>query len=296
MNVPERALRNLVRVLLLLGMLVVSTVPAFADGTPPDDAMLKAARFDQKLNAQVPTGLHFRDEAGRDVALGSYFGARPTVLIMAYYNCPNLCPLVIDNLVGNLRKIAFDAGNQYNVVAVSIDPREKPALAASKKQHYLTQYARPATAGGWHFLTGEEANIGRLAAAVGFHYAYDKRINEYSHPSGLIVLTPQGRIARYFYGFDYSPTDLRLGLVEASAGRIGTAVDQVLLRCYHYDPVTGKYDVTVMNIVRAGGVATTLVIGAFVALLFRREGKSSNRQGAKDARKEEDVSFGTAHL
>jgi protein SCO1/2 len=294
MNVPERAVRNLGTVLLLLGILVLTAVPAFADGTPPDQ-MLNAARFDQKLNTQVPPDLHFRDEAGRDVALGSYFGARPTVLIMAYYNCPNLCPLTIDNLVGNLRKIAFDAGNQYNVVAVSIDPREKPALAASKKQHYLTQYARPATAAGWHFLTGEEANIGRLAAAVGFHYAYDKQHNEYSHPSGLIVLTPQGRISRYFYGFDYSPTDLRLGMVEASAGQIGTPIDQVLLRCYHYDPVTGKYDVAVLNIARFVGVATMLGVGALV-LLSRRDGKSSKRQDAKDARKEEDVSFGTAHL
>jgi protein SCO1/2 len=269
-------------------------VPAFADNPSPDD-LLNAARFDQKLNTQVPPELHFRDEAGRDVALSSYFGARPTVLIMAYYNCPNLCPLTIDNLVGNLRKIAFDAGNQYNVVAVSIDPREKPALAASKKQHYLTQYARPATAAGWHFLTGEEANIGRLAAAVGFHYAYDKQHNEYSHPSGLIVLTPQGRISRYFYGFDYSPTDLRLGMVEASAGQIGTPIDQVLLRCYHYDPVTGKYDVAVLNIARFVGVATMLGVGALV-LISRRDGKSSKRQDAKDARKEEDVSFGTAHL
>ena len=294
MNLPESAMRNLGRAFLLLGMLVFTVVPAFADNPSPDD-LLNAARFDQKLNTQVPPGLHFRDEAGRDVALGSYFGARPTVLIMAYYNCPNLCPLTIDNLVGNLRKIAFDAGNQYNVVAVSIDPREKPALAASKKQHYLTQYARPATAAGWHFLTGEEANIGRLAAAVGFHYAYDKQHNEYSHPSGLIVLTPQGRISRYFYGFDYSPTDLRLGMVEASAGQIGTPIDQVLLRCYHYDPVTGKYDVAVLDIARFVGVATMLGVGALV-LLSRRDGKSSKRQDAKDARKEEDVSFGTAHL
>ena len=287
-------MRNLGRAFLLLGMLVFTVVPAFADNPSPDD-LLNAARFDQKLNTQVPPELHFRDEAGRDVALSSYFGARPTVLIMAYYNCPNLCPLTIDNLVGNLRKIAFDAGNQYNVVAVSIDPREKPALAASKKQHYLTQYARPATAAGWHFLTGEEANIGRLAAAVGFHYAYDKQHNEYSHPSGLIVLTPQGRISRYFYGFDYSPTDLRLGMVEASAGQIGTPIDQVLLRCYHYDPVTGKYDVAVLNIARFVGVATMLGVGALV-LISRRDGKSSKRQDAKDARKEEDVSFGTAHL
>ena len=294
MNLLELAMRNLGRVFLLLGMLVFTVVPAFADNPSPDD-LLNAARFDQKLNTQVPPQLHFRDEAGRDVALSSYFGARPTVLIMAYYNCPNLCPLTIDNLVGNLRKIAFDAGNQYNVVAVSIDPREKPALAASKKQHYLTQYARPATAAGWHFLTGEEANIGRLAAAVGFHYAYDKQHNEYSHPSGLIVLTPQGRISRYFYGFDYSPTDLRLGMVEASAGQIGTPIDQVLLRCYHYDPVTGKYDVAVLNIARFVGVATMLAVGALV-MLSHRDGKSSKRQDAKDARKEEDVSFGTAHL
>jgi protein SCO1/2 len=295
MNMPERAMRNLGRVILLLGILVLTAVPAFADGTPPDE-MLNAARFDQKLNTQVPPDLHFRDEVGRDVALGSYFGTRPTVLIMAYYNCPNLCPLTIDNLVGNLRKIAFDAGNQYSVVAVSIDPREKPALAASKKQHYLTEYARPATAAGWHFLTGEEANIGRLANAVGFHYAYDQQINEYSHPSGLIVLTPQGRISRYFYGFDYSPTDLRLGLVEASAGNIGTPIDQVLLRCYHYDPVTGKYDVAVMSIMRAVGVAMMLTIGALVVRLSRGEGNPSGRQGAKDGKKEEDVSFGTAHL
>jgi protein SCO1/2 len=245
---------------------------ASADGTHPDK-MLAAAKFDQKLDAPVPGDLHFRDEAGRDVALGSYFGHRPVILVMAYFNCPNLCPLVIDNMVANLGKLAFDAGNQFDVVAVSIDPRETAALAASKKQHYLAHYARPSTAGGWHFLTGQEATIGRLAAAVGFHYAYDQAMDQYSHPSGLIVLTPQGKIARYLLNFDYGPRDLRLGLVEAAAGRIGSVVDQVLLRCYHYDPVAGKYDVAILNIVRGVGALTTLVIGMIIIRLFRGERK-----------------------
>ncbi len=248
----------------------VAAVPARADHSRPDELLDKIAS-EQRLNEQVPPNLVFQDELGRSVKLGDYFGTKPTILVLAYYECPNLCGLLLNDLVKNLRALTLNLGKQFEVVTVSIDPRETPELAAAKKQAFIQRYARPGAAEGWHFLTGEEAAIQRLAQAVGFQYTYDHEQKQYAHPSGLMVLTPQGKIARYFYGLQYSVRDLRLGLVEASANKIGSPVDKVLLRCYRYDPVTGKYTVAITNIVRLAGLATTLALGTFIGVMFRRE-------------------------
>jgi protein SCO1/2 len=265
--------------LLLLCFLVLSNVtPVQADGSGPDE-MLDAASFDQRLNEQIPLDLVFNDETGRPVQLADSFGTKPVILVLAYYQCPKLCPLVLGGLVKSLGALPFDVGNQFNVLTVSINPRETPAIAATKKATYLQQYGRPGADEGWHFLTGDEASIQRLAQAVGFRYAYDAEQDQYAHPAGIIVLTPQGKVSRYFYGIEYSPRDLRLSLVEASANKIGSLVDQVLLRCYDYDPVTGAYTLTVMNVLRLAALATTMVLGTFMAVMLYRERhkKSENR-------------------
>ena len=213
--------------------------PARAQTAPPDDPLFKVG-FDQKLNQQVPLDLTFRDETGAPVRLGDYFGARPVILTLNYYRCPNLCTLLLTKLVETMRGMAFDAGDQFTVVTISIDPRETPAIAAAKKATYLDRYGRPGAAGGWHFLTGEQPTIAALAQAVGVRYAYDPRQDQYAHPSGITLLTPQGKISRYFFDLAYTPQDLRLGLVEASANKIGSPLDEVLLRCYHYYPISGQ--------------------------------------------------------
>jgi protein SCO1/2 len=252
--------------LLVLG----GALPVGAQPIPPNDP-LNEVGFDQRLNAQVPLDLPFRDEGGGAVRLGDYIGEKPAILVLAYYECPNLCTLVLTKLVETMRGLAFDAGDQFNVVTVSIDPRDTPATAAAKKETYLQRYGRAGAEGGWHFLTGAEGAIQQLAQAVGFRYAYDERQDQYAHPVGIMVLTPQGTISRYFYDLDYTPQDLRLGLVEASAGKIGSPVDQFLLRCYHYDPVTGQYTLAIVNIVRVVGVASAALLGAFVLRMLRRE-------------------------
>jgi protein SCO1/2 len=194
-------------------------------------------------------------------------------LVLVYYQCPNLCPLVVEALVRSLKAISFDAGKEFNVLVVSIDPTEGPALAAAQKQKYLERYGRAGAERGWHFLTGEKVSIERLTAAVGFGYAYDPQNKEdpYVHPTGIVVLTPKGRVSRYFYGIEYAPRDLRLGLVEASGNKIGSPVDQLLLICHKYDPTTGKYNLVIMNVLRLAGLATLLILGAFVLVMLRRE-------------------------
>ena len=227
--------------------------------------------FDQRLNAQVPLDLVFRDETGRSVPLREYFGQKPVILALAYYECPMLCTLVLNGLLRSLRALSFDVGNQFSVVTVSFDPMEKPTIAAAKKAVYMQQYERPGASGGWHFLTGDEASIRQLTQAVGFRYAYDAQKNQYAHATGIMVLTPQGKISRYFYGLEYSSRDLRLGLVEASANQIGSPVDHVLLYCYQYDPTTGKYGILIMNVIRLGGLATALALGTFMFVMFRAD-------------------------
>lgn len=240
-----------------------------AQGRPQ---LLRDVGIDQKLNGQIPLDLTFRDETGRTVPLAEYFGGKPVVLTLVYYECPMLCTQVLNGLLRSFQSLKFDVGKQFNVVAVSINPREKPDLAKAKQEVYVGLYGRDgAAAQGWHFLTGEESQIQRLAQAVGYRYAYDPETGQYAHASGIMVLTPQGRISKYFYGIQYPPRDLRLGLVEASANKIGSPSDQVLLFCYHYDPTTGKYGLVISNVLKLGGLATVLALGALLLVMFRRE-------------------------
>jgi protein SCO1/2 len=211
-----------------------------------------------------------RDENGQEVKLGQYFGKRPVVLSLVYYSCPMLCTQVLNGMVGAFKTLSFVPGEQYEVITVSFDPRETAALASAKKAtyvNYLPESRRAAANNGWHFLTADEANIKRLTEAVGFRYHWDEATNQFAHASGIMVLTPEGKLAQYYYGIEYSAKDLRLGLVEASANRIGSPVDQLLLYCYHYDPSTGKYGAVVMNMVRAAGIFTVIAIFALILML-----------------------------
>ncbi len=259
--------RAWVRALTLVTLVFVMTGAALAQGPP---VKFSDVHFDQRLDEQVPLDLNFRNERGQTVRLGDYFGNKPVILSLVYYECPMLCTQVLNGQVTSLREVSFNVGEQFNVVTVSFNPRETPALAAAKKEMYLSSYGRPGADQGWHFLTGDPKAIASLADSVGFHYVYDALLNQYAHASGIMVLTPQGRISRYFYGIDYSPRDLRLGLVEASAGKIGSPVDQIMLLCYHYDPTTGKYGVMVTNSLRIGGIIIVLLIVTLFFLLQRR--------------------------
>ncbi|MEX0881157.1 MAG: SCO family protein [Thermoanaerobaculia bacterium] len=245
-----------------------------ADETP---ALLKEIGIDQRLNAQIPLDLAFRDETGRPVRLGDAFGKRPVILALVYYNCPMLCTQVLNGLVGALNVMSLEAGKDFDVVAVSFDPRETPAQASAKKDAYLTRYKHPASGAGWHFFTGDAAAIGALTKAVGFRYRYDEQREQFAHASAIYVATPDGRLARYYYGIEYAPRDLRLGLVEASAGRIGTPVDQVLLYCFHYDPASGKYGAVVINIVRLAGGATLAALALGIWVMSRRRSRGGLR-------------------
>jgi protein SCO1 len=235
--------------------------------------------IDQKLDAHAPLDLVFRDENGRQVPLSTYFhSGKPVLLAPVYYRCPMLCTQILNGVASALKVVSFSPGQEFEVVAFSFDPKDTPELAAAKKQSYLRRYGREGTANGWHFLTGDEANIKPLMDAVGFHYKYDPQTDQYAHASGIMVLTPEGRVSKYFYGVEYSPRDLRLGLVEASQNKIGSAVDQLLLFCYHYDPTTGKYGAVVITLIRTAGSAFVLALAAWVIFAFRRERRSGRRQ------------------
>jgi protein SCO1/2 len=233
--------------------------------------------LDQKLGGQVPLELAFRDETGREVRLAELFGRRPVVIALVYYDCPMLCTLVLNGMVRTFRALSLHLGQDYEVITVSIDPRETPELAARKKAEYLKTFAAgepgPEAAEGWHFLTGDQASIDALARTVGFRYAYDAASDEFAHASGLIVATPQGVLSHYLYGVEYITRDLRLALVEASQGRVGGLIDQVLLLCYHYDPSTGRYGFAVVTAVRSAGILTVvLILGFIVRSLVRERG------------------------
>ena len=237
-------------------------------------AQLKNVGIDQKLDSKLPLDAHFKDEAGRDVRLGDYFGKRPVVLALAYYDCPMLCTQVLNGMVRALKVLTFTPGQEYDVVVVSFDPREKPPLAAEKKVVYLRQYGRPETSKSWHFLTGDIADIKALTNAVGFRYYYDVHTSQYAHASAVYVVTADGHMSRYYYGIEYAPKDLRLGLIEAAQNKIGNPVDQLLLFCYHYDPSTGKYTPIAMNVLRAAGGATVFALGGFILVMLIRDRKS----------------------
>jgi len=259
---------------------------AYSAAAQSASEVIRQVRFDQRLNAQVPLDLAFRDETGREVHLADYFGRKPVVLALVYFDCPMLCNLVLEGLVRSLRPISFNPGSEFDVLVVSFNSAETPALATSRKQQYLAQYRRPGTEAGWHFLTGDAEPIRRLTDAVGFHYTYNPQTKQFAHAAGLLVLSPDGKIRRYFYGIDPPARDLRLALVEASAGKTGTLVDQVLLFCFHYDPKTGKYSVLISNVLRLAGTATVLAMGAFVLLMFRRDRRLSARGASPAARRE----------
>jgi protein SCO1/2 len=230
---------------------------------------LEGVGIDQKLDQQLPLNVQFRDEAGRTVTLGSY------------YRCPMLCTQILNGMVGALKAVSFDPGRDFEVVAFSFDPRDTPETASAKRLNYVRRYGRANTANGFHFLTGDEANIKQLTEAIGFHYRYDPHTDQFAHASGLMMATPEGRLSRYFYGVEYSPRDLRLGLVEASEHKIGTPVDAVLLFCFHYDPATGKYGAVAMNSLRAGGAVFVLICGSFLFVAWRRDSRR-----ARDSRRE----------
>jgi len=232
---------------------------------------LENVGIEQRLDTQVPADLAFTDDTGRAVHLGDYYGKKPIILNLVYYNCTMLCGEALAGLTGALKMVKFDIGREFEVVTVSFNPKETPQIAAEKKQDYLQRYGRPGAAAGWHFLTGPPESINALTHAVGFQYQYDEKINQYAHATAIMILTPQGRISRYFYGVDFPPKDLRMGLVEASSGKIGNVTDQVLLYCYHYNPATGKYGAVVSNMLRLGAVITIVLLGGFLLILLRLE-------------------------
>jgi protein SCO1/2 len=290
-SVPKSQLGRLgprrVMTLLVLGLVLSAWAGSTAlaqgglYGGPPEQSSrenelpvgLREVGIDQKLDGQLPLDLTFRDEGGREVRIEEYFRGRPVILAPVYYECPMLCNQVLNGLTESLKAVSLDAGDEFEVIAVSFDPRETPSLAAAKKESYVRRYGRMGADAGWHFLTGDKESIARLTDAVGFRYRWDAATNQFAHASAVMVLTPRGKISRYFYGIDYAPSDLRLGLVEASEGKVGSPVDQLLLYCFHYDPVTGKYGAAVMNVMKLFSVVFLVVVGALFVLLRRRNAR-----------------------
>jgi protein SCO1 len=237
-----------------------------SNGLPP---ALRNVGFEPPLNGQIPLALKFKDETGREVAFGDYFHGKPVVLALVYYGCPMLCNQVEQGVVGSLKMLSFNPGADYEVVFVSFDPRESPDMAAQKKTSAISHFGRPQTAAGWHFLTGTQDSIDAISQAANFRYSFDEKTNIFAHASGIMLLTPEGRISRYFYGVEYPSRDVRLGLVDASAGKIGTPIDHLLMYCFQYDPSTARYSATILRIVRIGGLLTIFTIVAGI-LIFRR--------------------------
>jgi len=256
--------------LLLLAALAPAAAPPARAETPT--GTLKQVAFDQNLDAQLPLDAAFRDEAGRPVRLGGYFvGKKPVILNLVYFRCPLLCGLELQGLARSLKPLAMDVGRQFEIVTISIDPEETPELAAAKKSAYIKRYGRPDAGRGWHFLTGKQDAITRVARAAGFRYVYDPASKQFTHASGLVVATPAGKISRYLYGIEYSPRDLQFALMQSSAERIGSPVAQVLMFCYDYNAATGKYTVAIMKLVQVLGTATALALAAFMVVMFRRD-------------------------
>jgi protein SCO1 len=255
------------------------TVPAFGQGmsqgmmSPPATMRppgLKDVGIQQNLNTQIPADLTFRDENGKTVKLGDYFDKKPIILSLVYYQCTMLCGEVLNGLDTALRVLKFDVGNQFDVLTVSFDPKDTPEVATIKKAEYLKRYKRSGAETGWHFLTGQRPAIDALTKAAGFQYQYDPKSEQFAHSTAIMILTPEGKIAQYYYGVEYAPKDLRLGLIQASNHKIGNVVDEVLLYCYHYDPNTGKYGAAIFKILRLSGAATILIMGVFLGILIRR--------------------------
>ena len=276
-SIRHNSIRTCLAAAAFVAALLTLAIPSAAQFTDPSQnvgvkpELLQQAGIDQKLNNQVPLDLAFRDEHGNSVKLDQFFDGKPVILTLVYYNCPMLCTQVLNALDRSLETIPLEIGKDFNVITVSIDPTDYPALADAKHAVYAGMYRRPGAQYGWHFLTGQEPQIKALADSVGFRYAFDPDSHQYAHASGIMVLTPQGKVSKYFYGVTYPPRDLRLGLVDASSEKIGTVADEVLLYCYHYDPHTGKYGLLISRVLQLGGVVTVLIGGVFLIFLFRGE-------------------------
>jgi protein SCO1/2 len=243
-----------------------------ASNVPPQ---FKDVTFKQRLGDRLPLDVRFKDETGRDVALGEYFGKKPVLLSFVYYQCPMLCIQVMNGISSALKALPFTPGEDFEIVLVSFDPRDTPEAANAKKRAHLQHWKRQDTAAGWHFLTADEAAIKQVTSAAGFTYEWDEATQQYAHVSGLLTVTPDGRLSRYFYGVEYSPKDLRLALVESGQGRIGSVVEELLLYCYMYDPTSGRYGLVFMNLVRLGGALTVVLIAGFVLLMRRRDARAA---------------------
>jgi protein SCO1 len=272
--------RSIPGVVVLLALSFATSAQTIPDNVGKSSSGLPAqllnVGFEPQLNTQLPLDLNFRDEAGHEVQLREYFGRKPVVLALVYYGCPMLCNQVEMGVVGSLKMLSFNAGRDYEVVFVSFDPRETPDMAARKKVAALSRYARPETASGWHFLTGKEEAIRALTSAANFRYSFDEQHKVFAHASGIMLLTPDGRISRYFYGVEYPSRDVRLGLVDASAGKIGTPIDHLLLYCFQYNPETARYSATVLRIVRLGGILTIFTIVAGILIFRRRDVRAAS--------------------
>ena len=254
---------------LILLLLLLSNAAALAQN--PQAQIAARAGLEQKLNAQVPLDAVFRDEHGNRFPLAAFFGKRPVILVLAYYECPNLCTLVLNGVLQTAQDLKFDAGKDYEIVVVSFDPRERPALAAAKKQTYLQRYGRAGAVDGWHFLTGDENAITQVAETVGYHFAFDEVTRQFAHPSVITVLTPAGKVSRYFPGIEYPARDVRLALIEASADRIGSLADKVFLLCFHYNPSTGKYGLLISRVIQVGGIGSDAALAIYIVTMLRRE-------------------------
>ncbi|MHB8502780.1 MAG: SCO family protein [Candidatus Acidiferrales bacterium] len=256
-----------------------SNVGPASQGLPP---ILQNVGFEPTLNARLPLDLAFRDETGRHVQLRDYFTKKPVLLALVYYGCPMLCDQLEQGVVGSLRMLSFNPGRDYEVVFVSFDSRESPDLAAQKKESALKEFRRPETADGWHYLTGSQESIDALTKAANFRYSFDAKSGLFAHASGIMLLTPDGRISRYFYGVEYPARDVRLGLMDASAGKIGTVIDHVLLYCFQYDPTSARYSASILKILRLGGVLTIVCMVAGI-LIFRRRDLDAARRNIQGA-------------
>lgn len=259
----------------LLALLVLSAASTVNPRALEAPEALREVGFDQKLGATVPLDAPFTDEAGREVKLGDYFGTKPVVLNLVYFDCPMLCTVSLNGLESALQVLSFLPGREFELVTISFDAKEGPALAAQKKKAHVMRLQRPGAEAGWHFLTGGPAAIQAVSRAIGFRYAWDAETRQFAHPAGLVVLTPDGRVARYLFGIEYAPKDLRLALVEAADGKIGGPVDQLLLYCYRYDPVTGRYGPAIMDILRLAAGLTMLGLFGFIFLAWRRERRAA---------------------
>jgi protein SCO1/2 len=266
------------RSLLLVLLLAAGVLRAEADSSTPIN-FAKSVRFDQNLGAQVPLDLPFVSDTGEPVRLGDYFHHRPVLLVLDYYRCPNLCGIVLNSLVSSLKDLTFDAGDRYEVVVVSIDPRDTPRLSALKKLGYVDSYERPQTSDAWHFLTGPPSSIKALADTVGFHYVYDPAADQYAHPSGMVILTPDGRASRYFFGIEFPPREIRDSLNVAQAQKINSPVYDFLLLCCRYNPLQGKYGVLIFSVMRVAGCLMVLLLVGWVINALRIESIERKRAG-----------------